>query len=70
MTSRHLREPGLARITIHGADEHTVTTLAYAIAANLNAIGPSEPHPVPGEEGVAVTLHAYTHATSGPRTAG
>lgn len=62
MTSRepHLSEPGLARITIHAADARTATTLAYAIAAHLNATGPSEPHAVPGEDGVAVTMRAYT----------
>ncbi|MFF3645554.1 DUF6207 family protein [Streptomyces sp. NPDC002564] len=62
----HLTEPGLARITIHSADAYTVMTLAYAMAAHFNATGPSDPHSVPGEEGVAVTLHAYTRATGGP----
>lgn len=66
----HLTEPGLARITIHSADARTVTTLGYAIAAHLNATGPTEPHPVPGEDGVAVTLHAYAQAPGGPDTAG
>ncbi|CAM5678771.1 hypothetical protein SALBM135S_09207 [Streptomyces alboniger] len=64
----HLTEPGLARITIHSADTHTVTTLAYAIAAHVNATGPSEPYGIPGEGGVAVTLHAYTMATRRPGT--
>ncbi len=62
----HLTEPGLARITIHSADAVTVTTIAYAIAAHLNATGPSDPHPVPGEDGVAVPLHAYTHGGPPP----
>ncbi|WP_369212782.1 hypothetical protein [Streptomyces flavofungini] len=47
-----------------------MTTLAYAIAAHLNATGPSEPYWVSGEGGVAVTLHAYTMATRRPDTSG
>lgn len=70
MSTRHLTEPGLARITIHSADPNTVTTLAYAIAAHLNATGPSEPHHLPDEDGIAVTLHAYTHPAGPPDTAG
>ncbi|MEU5902416.1 MULTISPECIES: hypothetical protein [unclassified Streptomyces] len=71
MNSRdlHLTEPGTARITIHSGDEHTVTVLAYAIAAHLNATGPSEPYAVSGEGGVAVTLYASTYSTGGPSAA-
>ncbi|GAA3108407.1 DUF6207 family protein [Streptomyces rectiviolaceus] len=63
MSTRHLHltQPGLARITIQSADPETVTALAYTIAAHLNATGPSEPHHLPGEDGVAVTLYASTH---------
>ncbi|MGW6055362.1 DUF6207 family protein [Streptomyces sp. NPDC055189] len=65
-----LTAPGLAHLTVHAVDAHTATTLASAITAPLSATGPSEPHAVPGERGPAVALHAYTHSTGGPGTAG
>ncbi|WPO76223.1 DUF6207 family protein [Streptomyces sp. KN37] len=62
----HLTQPGLARITIHSADIDTVNAVAYAIAAHLNATGPSQPHRVPGEAGFCVGQ--YAHAQPPPQS--
>ncbi|MFH8492275.1 DUF6207 family protein [Streptomyces longisporoflavus] len=53
--SAHLTQPGLARITVHSADAETAGAVAYAIAAHLNATGPSEPYRIPGEAGMCVS---------------
>ncbi|GGV70842.1 hypothetical protein GCM10010277_82240 [Streptomyces longisporoflavus] len=44
------------RITLHA---ETASAVAYAIAAHLNAIGPSEPYRIPGEAGVCVSQYGY-----------
>ncbi|MFH8485309.1 DUF6207 family protein [Streptomyces longisporoflavus] len=64
--SAHLTQPDLARITVHCADAETASAVAYAIAAHLNATGPSEPYRIPGEAGMCVSQYAYEPEDGGP----
>ncbi|MEU6680980.1 DUF6207 family protein [Streptomyces sp. NPDC046925] len=68
--SAHLTQPGLARITVHSADAETANAVAYAIAAHLNATGPSEPYRVPGEAGVCVSQYGYAQPPPAPDAPG
>lgn len=55
----HLTQPGLAQVTIHSADAATVHAVAYAIAAHLNATGPTDVYRIPGEDGVMVSQYVH-----------